>query len=377
MDFFSLEVNTSSACLFVFLDDFSRMNLRYASRMAVAFFFLSNLLFLSFDFFFLFPFSPPSPFFPLRRFCDANGHLCSRVSKHPYLRVYISLSVSVALSEALFYIAHPRWRRKSFCFVSRRCNCHLFLPPSMDTAIATTRASSSGKVLILGGYLIVEAPNVGISVGTTARFETRLLTTRDAAKGRCCVRIHSPQFGKEFAFECTVESTPEPAVSVAQTEGTNSPFLRYSVLYTVAAAISRGGNVFKELTLELLADNDFYSQRNYLESQGKEVTAANLRLLPPHLPLVGDVSKTGLGSSAAMTTSMVACLYRLLTAQSISDNNENNTAAKTDKSAEKEIVHRVAQVAHSVAQGKIGSGFRRLHSGIRNLCVPPLSGKIC
>ncbi|EAN82398.1 putative phosphomevalonate kinase protein [Trypanosoma cruzi] len=227
----------------------------------------------------------------------------------------------------------------------------------MDTAIATTRASSSGKVLILGGYLIVEAPNVGISVGTTARFETRLLKTRDAAKGKCCVRIHSPQFGKEFAFECTVESTPETAVCVAQIEGTHSPFLRYSVLYTVAAAISQGGNVFKELTLELLADNDFYSQRNYLESQGKEVTAANLRLLPPHLPLVGDVSKTGLGSSAAMTTSMVACLYRSLTAQSTSDNNKNNNAAKTDTSAEKEIVHRVAQVAHSVAQGKIGSGF--------------------
>ncbi|RNF15300.1 putative phosphomevalonate kinase protein [Trypanosoma conorhini] len=220
--------------------------------------------------------------------------------------------------------------------------------------MAMVKASSPGKVLILGGYLIVEAPNVGISVGTTARFETRLLSRRAATNGKCCVRIHSPQFGKEFAFECAVDNTPEPTVSVAQTEGPDSPFLRHGLLYTVAAALAHGGDVFKELTLELLADNDFYSQRNYLVSQGKEVTVSNLRSLPPHLPLLGDVSKTGLGSSAAMTTSMVACLYRALTTHNGgSEGRENNI----DAAAEKELIHRVAQVAHCVAQGKIGSGF--------------------
>ncbi|EPY19045.1 phosphomevalonate kinase [Strigomonas culicis] len=71
------------------------------------------------------------------------------------------------------------------------------------------------------------------------------------------------------------------------------------------------------------------------------VNTANLRQLPKHLPLVGDVSKTGLGSSAAMTTSVVACIYAFFARQ------------HTDK----EFIHRIAQVAHSVAQGKIGSGF--------------------
>ncbi|RNF03027.1 putative phosphomevalonate kinase protein [Trypanosoma rangeli] len=214
------------------------------------------------------------------------------------------------------------------------------------------KASSPGKVLILGGYLIVEAPNIGISVGTTARFETRLLTQRAAANGKCCVRIHSPQFGKVFEFECVVDNTPELTVSAVQTGGPPSPFLRYSLLYTVAAALAHGGDVFKELTLELLADNDFYSQRNYLVSQGKEVTVANLRSLPPHLPLVGGVSKTGLGSSAAMTTSLVACLYRALTTH-----NSWSESYEASDAAEKELLHRVAQVAHCVAQGKIGSGF--------------------
>ncbi|KEG13911.1 putative phosphomevalonate kinase protein [Trypanosoma grayi] len=214
--------------------------------------------------------------------------------------------------------------------------------------MSIVKASSPGKVLILGGYLIVEAPNVGISIGTTARFETRVASRQEADDGRCHVHILSPQFGKEFTFECTVDNTAEPSVSVTQTEGPSSPFLFYSVLYAVAAALLKGGNIRSVLTLELLADNDFYSQRNYLEAQGKEVSVANLRALPSHLHLVGSVSKTGLGSSAAMTTSVVACLYFSLC---------NSNSASATATEEVETVHRIAQVAHSVAQGKIGSGF--------------------
>ncbi|CAM42162.1 putative phosphomevalonate kinase protein [Leishmania braziliensis MHOM/BR/75/M2904] len=205
--------------------------------------------------------------------------------------------------------------------------------------------SSPGKVLILGGYLIVESctpANVGISIGVNARFTTRIVKAQPAAadtSGQTTVHVSSPQLHQSFCF---VASTLTPGtVAVKQTEGPGSSFIFYAVLYSVAAAQSLGSNTDGEVWMELLADNDFYSQRNYLESQGKDVSVANLRALPPHLPLVGAVSKTGLGSSSAMTTSIVACLCYHFNADGCSH----------------EYIHRIAQIAHSITQGKIGSGF--------------------
>lgn len=204
-------------------------------------------------------------------------------------------------------------------------------------------ASAPGKVLILGGYLIVESanpPNVGISIGVNARFTTRILRVAKAAEsGHTVIHVSSPQFQQSYTF--AVDTTKEGSVSATQTEGPESAFIYYAVLYSVAAALSLGECVDGELWLELLADNDFYSQRNHLDAQSKPVNVANLRALPRHLPLVGAVSKTGLGSSASMTTSIVACLC----------NHFHSTGCDV------EFVHRVAQVAHSVTQGKIGSGF--------------------
>ncbi|KPA75038.1 putative phosphomevalonate kinase protein [Leptomonas pyrrhocoris] len=204
-------------------------------------------------------------------------------------------------------------------------------------------ASAPGKVLILGGYLIVESsnpPNVGISIGVNARFTTRIVKTAKAATaGQIAVHVNSPQFHQAYVF--VVDTSTDGTVSARQTEGPESSFIFYAILYSVAAALSTGDSVDGEIWMELLADNDFYSQRNRLEAEQKPVNVANLRALPRHAPLVGAVSKTGLGSSAAMTTSIVACLCGHFHAAGCDD----------------ELVHRVAQIAHSVTQGKIGSGF--------------------
>jgi phosphomevalonate kinase len=218
-------------------------------------------------------------------------------------------------------------------------------------------ASAPGKVLICGGYLVVESPNIGLSIGVSARFTTEVVEhvrlpptssteagdgAADGTSHRVTVRVLSPQFSTAFLFVATV-SVADKSVSVEQLEGPRSPFLFYGILYSVGcqSMLGRRENSGDEsLTLRLLASNDFYSQRNFLEARGEHVTAATLRTVPPYNPLVGDVSKTGLGSSAAMTTSFVACLMSEL---NIADDRER--------------MHRIAQVAHSVAQGKIGSGF--------------------
>ena len=204
-------------------------------------------------------------------------------------------------------------------------------------------ASAPGKVLICGGYLIVESPNSGISIGVSSRFRTTIVNvatvpaSENTPERSIFVKIFSPQFHTQFIFEIV---NCEASVTVKQNDGPDSPFLKYALLYSFGYVLNRELHCdTHELNMTLEASNDFYSQRNYLEERKIPVTTQALRELPHALPLEGSVSKTGLGSSAAMTTSVVACILTKFGCTSDED------------------VHRVAQVAHSVAQGKIGSGF--------------------
>jgi phosphomevalonate kinase len=61
---------------------------------------------------------------------------------------------------------------------------------------------------------------------------------------------------------------------------------------------------------------------------------------------IEDVNKTGLGSSAALVTALVAVLCRHF-----------NLIERDASSTTKHIVHALAQFSHCIIQGKIGSGF--------------------
>lgn len=62
-----------------------------------------------------------------------------------------------------------------------------------------------------------------------------------------------------------------------------------------------------------------------------------------------EVAKTGLGSSAAMTTAVVAALLHYLGVVNLSSQEKD--------SQDLDLVHIIAQTAHCIAQGKVGSGF--------------------
>lgn len=64
-----------------------------------------------------------------------------------------------------------------------------------------------------------------------------------------------------------------------------------------------------------------------------------------------EVAKTGLGSSAAMTTAVVAVLLHYLGVVNLSASSDQQHNGDLD------MVHMIAQSAHCIAQGKIGSGF--------------------
>lgn len=61
------------------------------------------------------------------------------------------------------------------------------------------------------------------------------------------------------------------------------------------------------------------------------------------------MAKTGLGSSAALVTSLVGSLLSLF---EVIDLREGKVTPK-----DKDLVHSLAQFTHCLAQGKIGSGF--------------------
>lgn len=226
--------------------------------------------------------------------------------------------------------------------------------------------SAPGKVLIAGGYLVLEPAYPGLVISTTARFYTvvrrRSSTSRTA---RPTVRIHSPQFvGALWEYtvsfdnqHCTVEQSKE--TYEAEHAGQN-PFVGLAVLYAVRLAFEATSAEAIEGSLRpngidvfIVADNDFYSQR---AADGKAPSSSELKAAAPFKPQgcpIRQVHKTGLGSSAAMTTSLVAALL-LHFGVVHSDSTTGGLAGGSEALA---LLHNTAQLAHCAAQGKVGSGF--------------------
>ena len=82
-------------------------------------------------------------------------------------------------------------------------------------------------------------------------------------------------------------------------------------------------------------------------------TLKSLSSISPFCPTqvhLSDVHKTGLGSSAALITSLTACLLVHLSVIPAASLDE-------DDNDDRRLAHNLAQFVHCVAQGKVGSGF--------------------
>ncbi len=232
-----------------------------------------------------------------------------------------------------------------------------------------TTVSCPGKVLIAGGYLVLEAPNIGLTVSSSSRFYTSIATV----EGISCVQDHklekdeillqvlSPQFHEHYLFAYDASRD-----SIRKLSDHSNDFVERCLLMTLAfvqqqqqdgeflnrvRAMRRRNEA---IAIKLRAHNDFYSQTRRLLVQGLPLLSSSLLALPAFLPCLRDaqsgavkVSKTGLGSSAALVSSLVGALLQYF------------SVIRLEKrcTEDRRLVHNLAQLVHANAQGKIGSGF--------------------
>ena len=295
----------------------------------------------------------------------------------------------------------------------------------------TTTVSAPGKVLLAGGYLVLEQPNIGLvfaannccfhaTIGvttvTTATLSSSLLLSHDADdsddSNRLSIEVHSPQFHAIYEYWLTWTTTTTTFLDndydnddddyddtndndllvqllpksnnydnrnifIEKTLSTVFAFILYQMDYHIptflAFVTSNNDDVIHTNTLgiKLRADNDFYSQMHHLEACGMALTPGNMARLDPFLPCPisksknqnGNkviVNKTGMGSSAALVTSLVGSLlvyFGIVTLPTSTSTNSNDVNVNNIHNYGVQIVHNLSQICHSIAQGKVGSGF--------------------
>ena len=183
-------------------------------------------------------------------------------------------------------------------------------------------SSCPGKVLITGGYLILDRQYSGIVISLDAKFSTRVsyldLSNSISVKS---TQFLDPDIIYRIDYSDTIININSPIPSyVSKTLFYCLNIANHLATDSIIPILKLG------ISIEFTASDDFYSS-------------------DPNKCLLVDVRKTGLGSSAAMIASLVSSLFLYF-----------NILSKDDI-ANKRLIHNVSQICHSIAQGKIGSGF--------------------
>lgn len=231
--------------------------------------------------------------------------------------------------------------------------------------VASTTVSAPGKALIAGGYLVLESPNVGVTISSTSRFYSTVKQLKSKpidklSRSKMIIQVESPQFGSCFEYQYEVHSDSLISIGESKNEfvekcvslvlSYTKEALGYGSFCDILASITSTG----KLGVKLRADNDFYSQIKELNVRNLPLLPASLNQLQKFCPCpkdedgVVEVIKTGMGSSAALTTSLVGALLQWFGVIRLGFRHGEE---------DRRVVHNLAQLAHAVAQGKIGSGF--------------------
>ncbi|KAF5659241.1 phosphomevalonate kinase [Fusarium heterosporum] len=213
----------------------------------------------------------------------------------------------------------------------------------------TIAISAPGKVFLAGGYLVLDQEYTAFVFGLNARINIiagEIHTTAGVQLTE--IVVDSPQFLEaqwRYGYHLAGEGG---GIKVTQLQVgaqiSHNPFvettLSYALTYIDRIAGQRSSHSMTSARLIILADNDYYSH-----SESESTRTGRFAKFPVTL---GDANKTGLGSSAALVTSLTASLLAHYLPEDLFD-------IRSDHG--KKTLHNLAQAAHCAAQGKVGSGF--------------------
>ncbi|KAK4035041.1 phosphomevalonate kinase [Parachaetomium inaequale] len=264
----------------------------------------------------------------------------------------------------------------------------------------TVVVSAPGKVLLAGGYIVLDRKHTGLVFGLSARIHVLVQEIHTSAGVHLSeIVVQSPQFLNatwKYGYHL-VENGGGIKVTQLQSGTPVEPnhfietTLNYVLTYISQVDKSRASHGFQPASLLVLADNDYYSKPKRpsssstaaatdrpsssssagdftlptaTSSEEKKPSSTSTQDAPtttttttdkPPRPrfrhfgtTLRDAHKTGLGSSAAIVTALTASLLSHYLPPSLFD-------LTTPQG--KRVLHNLAQVAHCSAQGKIGSGF--------------------
>ncbi|PYH49626.1 phosphomevalonate kinase [Aspergillus saccharolyticus JOP 1030-1] len=230
-----------------------------------------------------------------------------------------------------------------------------YIPPTV------TAVSAPGKVLLTGGYLVLDRNYTGTVFALDARIHVIVQQLKkhhpkspSAAAGEAertidnkesedMVVVRSPQF-VDAVWEYGIQRCENGGgIKVIQKgEGRPNPFVETSLNYALTyISYVAGSKDFGSLSITILADNDYYSETAFSKISGIQSPGRFVNFgVPLH-----EAHKTGLGSSAALVTALVSALVI------------HRTLQPDDLGPARDKLHNLAQAAHCAAQGKVGSGF--------------------
>ncbi|KAI9815373.1 MAG: phosphomevalonate kinase [Thelocarpon impressellum] len=219
--------------------------------------------------------------------------------------------------------------------------------------------SAPGKVLLAGGYLVLDRAYTGLVFGLDARIHVHLRSLRAPTsvgdqknardddpkaegEGEEFV-VRSPQFvGAEWRYRWDGGRLR----ASSNTSASRNPFVETALAYALTYVSTVTSSKLKPCSITILADDDYYS------STGSSFTAspwdARQREFRSFKVELSKAHKTGLGSSAALVTAFTAGVMTHYL--------EPHLFSATSAAGQAKL-HNLAQTAHCAAQGKIGSGF--------------------
>ncbi|KAI3402724.1 ERG8 [Candida oxycetoniae] len=192
--------------------------------------------------------------------------------------------------------------------------------------------SAPGKALLAGGYLVLDPSYDAYVVALSSRMHAIIqLNQSESSTNISMVKISSPQF-REGEWEYRIEPSCYKPI---ETNSRINPFIEATLL-TILSYVQPAESF--NLNITIYSDPGYHSQNNTT----KRTCENHKKSFLFHNQRINDVPKTGLGSSAGLVSVLSAALLSHF---------EPGSEKSTD------LLHNLVQVAHCLAQKKIGSGF--------------------